>query len=47
MHWFTAKVNMTDKVVCIYDSMHEPSSLQKLSYIRDSSVKSAVEYLKN
>ena len=47
MHWFTANVNMIDKVVCIYDSMHEPSSLQKLSYIRDSSVKCVVEYLKD
>jgi len=47
MHWFTVKVNMTDKMVCIYDSMHEPSSLQKLSYLRDSYVKSVVEYLQN
>jgi len=47
MHWFTANVNMIDKVVCIYDSIHEPSSLQKLSYIKDSYMKSVVEYLKD
>jgi len=45
LHWFTVEVDMTNKAICIYDSMHEPSSLRELSYITNSSVKSVVEYL--
>ena len=46
VHWLAVLVDVKRKLFCLYDSLHEPTQAQELSFLKRPMIKCVVEYVR-